>query len=256
MAAAKGTASRVTLEKKKSDFGRGDYVNVYTGSGCCCCCCCLHWIGAVAGGVVGNKLGWKSGVRRPAWAEEGPPVAITIATTHVIESGVRRGIIVSIMGTGMMLLLTMATESFLIPLMVLAVVPSLFFLPMLATTMLGVRAREGRLRSLYAREAHKLSEPKALPDAAYRAATLNLRANVPELSDVAMFCTSCWAPIPAGDVVARCATCSEALLAPAMPEHRWAMRLAWHVSGKMVLWSTVGTLGGYAFMWILALILK
>jgi hypothetical protein len=259
MAAGAATRSRVTLERKKSDFGPGAFVNAYTGSGCCCCCCCLHWIGAVAGGIAGGKLGWKSGVRRPIWAEGaegGPPFALTVFTTRAVQKGFRRGIIFSVLGTGVMFLLALYSESFWIPLMALAVVPSLFFVPAIATTVLGVVDRGARLRSLYTKELRKLSEPKALPDAAYRAAPLNLRVNVPELTEVAMFCTSCWAPIVSGDVRMRCASCSEPLLAPAIPEHRWALRLAWHVTGKTLLWSTIGTMGAYAFMWLLVMLFK
>jgi hypothetical protein len=248
------THACVTLERRGSDFGPGEYVNAYTGSGCCCCCCCVHWVGALAGGIVGGRLGWKSGEQPPTNLSVGPHVGLTAYSKDVVKNGVVAGLFASVVATIATFLL--AAQNIEFPMFALALAPSLFFVPVVGTTVFGVFYRRARLRSRYGHEHARLAGVKALPDPGYREAPMVLRAHVSALDNVAMFCTSCWEPLPSGEILLACPSCAAPVPSPAIPEHSSALRLAWHVSGKMVLWSTLLSAGGYAIMLILLLLFK
>ena len=133
----------VTIRRRPSDFlGRGP-VLFQMGTTTCCCCCCLHWVGAAAGGTAGAVVAWRADKKKPV-----PPVHP--AARKYVLAFTWAGVV----GTGILIILAIVAvdggqpsgisdllESILL---VLAIVPSLAFLPVGAAAMFGALLAKGR----------------------------------------------------------------------------------------------------------------
>jgi len=127
----------VTIRRRPSDFaGRGPVLLQSGTTTTCCCCCCLHWIGAVAGGTAGAMVAWRADKKKP----DSPvhPVArkyvLRFTWAGVFGTAILIALAIVAVDAGQPSGISDLLESILL---VLAIVPSLAFLPVGAAAMGG-----------------------------------------------------------------------------------------------------------------------
>jgi hypothetical protein len=130
---------RVTIQRRLSDFGPSGGLLVGAGAATCCCCC-LHWIGAAIGGPAGLVAAWQVTTRRD------PDVRFEA------RQSVFSWMWIGIFGTPICLLvfasLFMGPNEFgAVPLWVLAFFPSLAFLPVGLSVLVGAWIANWQIRA-------------------------------------------------------------------------------------------------------------
>lgn len=133
------TRPQVTIRRRLSDFGPSGGMLVQWGC-TTCCCCCLHWIGAAIGGPVGLVAAWRSTKNRD-------PEARPEARRYIFAS-----MWIGIIGT-LFCALVMACffahlrELVIALLWVLAFLPSLVFLPVGLSVLVGAWIANRQIRA-------------------------------------------------------------------------------------------------------------
>jgi hypothetical protein len=232
----------MTLERRRSDFELDAPVTPFTGS-CCSCCCCLHWIGAVAGGVVGMRLGWRIGVQKAG---------------HAPHPLVRRTLLLGLLAgaLGAVALTAACAAVYSDGLIALALAPSLVFIPVGAGMVLASRALRARMLSAFYRATKELPAAEGPTTSLYRAKLQAAIQTRDDLADFHVFCRHCWQPLDDAMRLAACPECHAPIARPVLsgPDH--GVGLAWRAALMGVGLSTAGTVVGYVVMYVLAVIFK
>ncbi|MBC8872571.1 MAG: hypothetical protein H8E44_24315 [Planctomycetes bacterium] len=134
-------ATKAVIRRRPSDFsGRGE-VLMYMGT-TCCCCCCAHWVGAGIGGTWGIVSAFRDE------KEKDPPPIDARAKRYVkMGAAVAAGVTVALVVLSILIALSVrgADDLFGIPLVILAFVPSAFFIPIGIGAMIGAFVAKRRL---------------------------------------------------------------------------------------------------------------
>lgn len=240
----------VTLERRRSDFERDARVTPFTGS-CCCCCCCLHWIGAVAGGAIGMRLGWKKG------EEVAGPL------TDEAHAAMKKGLWIGIAAAAVLLGVGAALAASGLDavggplLLVFAIVPCLVFVPIGLPVVLATYRLRRRKLAEFLRDMSKLP---AKDGADVGASLYRAKLTVPPktrdpVAGFSVFCPSCWTDLQESLHLSACPECNASIAQPAIsgPDH--GVRVAWRAALTSLGLSAVGTAAMYLFMLLIAWVL-
>jgi hypothetical protein len=239
-------SSRLSFEKKVSDFATARSGRLYSGA-CCCCCCCLHWIGALGGAIVGGHLGWKKVQKHePLPRKITRPVGIALTLTMI---GLGLGVL------AMIVLLSVNVRAMESPLLALALVPSLVLLPAFVFVPLAPLFTGSSLKRAYLRARATLpAHPSPPTEGVFRTSAAEPKpptAPAPELAGILVLCGGCMGPLPDEVAVADCPTCGNAVTKPDVPVARRGVTLALATVGGAFGLASVATVAGYLFMYIL-----
>lgn len=127
------TAPRAVIWRRPSDFcGRGE-LRMYMGT-TCCCCCCAHWVGAGIGGTWGIVTAF-----RDEKEKDPPPIALRAKRYVTAGAAIAAGATVVLVVLCLLLATTLQGGDGIlgIPLVILAFVPSAFFIPIGIGAMIG-----------------------------------------------------------------------------------------------------------------------
>lgn len=237
------SSPHVTLERRRSDFETDGRITPFTGS-CCCCCCCLHWITAAAGGIVGLRMGWNA-AERAAGSLPHPVVK------RMLDGSVVLGFFVTLALSAV--LTGVSGGSFLI---LIALVPSVVFVPLGLTMVVSAHRLKWRMTAAFQREV------KALPPAEGRSMSLYRRKEQAalktrdELLDFHVFCRHCWYDLGESMHLTACPECHEPIQRPHLSGPDYGTGIAWRAALTSVGVSTGATIAGYVLMYLIALVIK
>ena len=240
---------RITFERRRSDFERDARVTPFTGS--CCCCCCLHWIGALAGGVVGMRAGLIAGEKRL-------PAPLPIEGKSALLRGIVLGILASFAvfaGTVVVMGATNGDAGLSVAyLIALAFAPPVALIPVGATMVLSTHATRQRKFSAFKAEMAKLP-PKDGSDKSmslYRAKLTPAPKTHGSIEQISIFCRHCWTDLDESLHLTTCPECNQEIGHPIISGPDYGVSVAWRASLTSLGGATAGTLIGYVVMAIIA----
>jgi len=108
----------------------------------CCCCCCAHWVGAGIGGAWGIVSAFRDEKNKD------PPPIDPVAKRYIkVAAAIAAGVTAALVVLSLLIALTArgADDLFGIPLIILAFVPSAFFIPIGIGAMIGAFVAKRRL---------------------------------------------------------------------------------------------------------------
>lgn len=245
-------AMRITFERRRSDFERDARVTPFTGS-CCCCCCCLHWIGALAGGAIGMRSGWKTAEKSlvaPLPAEGQKSLHRGLGIGIVTSVGILVGAIAGVTAGGVGLT---GFEGYLI---LMALAPPLVLVPVYTQMLISTYRTRQKMLAVFRSDIAKLP-PRDGSDtrmSLYRAKLTPAPRTHTGIVQFSVFCRHCWFNLGESMHLDACPECGNPIGDPTISGPDYGVSVAWRAALTSLGMATGGTLIGYVLMLVISLV--